>query len=160
MQALITLPLSVACYLVFAGQVSTTEIVAGVPAACLVTAFAVVRHRGQDRWMRFRAPWGRLLLSAWAALLLDTGRVGLHLMRRLLVLRESPDGATDRQPFRPGSPDRADAGRRALVTLTTSFAPNGFVLDVAPSVLMDDQPTLLIHRLVAVPPDADSEWPI
>ena len=70
------------------------------------------------------------------------------------------DGSIARQPFRPGGPDSADAGRRALASLAASFAPNGFVLDVAPSVLRADESALLMHYLVPKTPSTDVEWPV
>ena len=47
---------SIGLYLVFAGQVSGTEIAAGLPAAGLVAAYAGLRHRGESRPMRLRGP--------------------------------------------------------------------------------------------------------
>ena len=160
MLALVTFSLSMVCYLVFAGQVSTSEIIAAVPASGLIAAFAFLRHRGQDRPIQLWAPWSRLLLSLLAALLRDTGRVGGHLLRLAFVPRLHSDGSIDSQPFHPGHADPAGAGRRALVTLAASFAPNGFVLDVAPSVLLGDEPALLMHHLLPSAPHSDVEWPV
>ncbi len=151
---------STGLYLVFAGQVSGTEVAAGVPAAGLVAAYAGLRHRGESRPMRLRGPWLRLVLSPLAAVAGDAARVGVHLLRAVFVPGSRVAGTISRQPFRSGSAEPADAGRRALVTLASSLAPNGFVLDVAPSVLLPDEHALLMHRLAPARPDPDREWPV
>lgn len=157
--ALVVFLAFIGLYLVFAGQVSGTEAAAGVPAAGLVAAYAGLRHRGESRPMRLRGPWLRLVLSPTASVVGDSARVGIHLLRAL-VPGSQVAGTISRQPFRSGGPGPADAGRRALVTLASSLAPNGFVLDVAPSVLLRDEHALLMHRLAPARPDPDREWPV
>ena len=152
--------ISMGLYLIFAGQVSGTEIAAGVSAAGLVTAYAGLRHRGELRPMRLRGPWLRLVLSPMAAVAGDAARVGVHLLRAVFVPGSHVAGTISRQPFRSGDAGPDDAGRRALVTLASSLAPNGFVLDVAPSVLFRDEQALLMHRLTPARPDPDREWPV
>ena len=151
---------STGLYLVFAGQVSGTETAAGVPTAGLVAAYAGLRHRGGSRPMRLRGPWLRLILSPTAAVAGDAVRVGVCLLRAVFVSGSHVAGTVSRQPFRSGSAGPADAGRRALVTLASSLAPNGFVLDVAPSELRPDEHALLMHRLAPARPDPDREWPV
>ena len=158
--AVIVFLASTGLYLVFAGQVSGTEVAAGVPAAGLVAAYAGLRHRGGSRPMRLRGPWLRLVLSLTAAVAGDAARVGARLLRAVFVPGSQVAGTISRQPFRSGGPGPADAGRQALVTLASSFAPNGFVLDVAPSVLLPDEQALLMHRLAPTRPDPDREWPV
>ncbi len=147
-------------YLVFAGQVSGTEVAAGVPAVGLVATYAGLRHRSASRPMRLRGPWLRLVLSPMAAVAGDAARVGVHLLRAVFVPGSHVAGTINRQPFRSGSAEPTEAGRRALVTLASSLAPNGFVLDVAPSVLFRDEQALLTHRLAPARPDPDREWPV
>ena len=151
--------ISTGLYLVFAGQVSGTEIAAGIPAAGLAAAYAGLRQRGESRPMRLRGPWVRLVLSPLASVAGDVARVGAQLLRAVLVPGSRVAGTISRQPFRPGRAGPADAGRRALVTLASSLAPNGFVLDVAPSELGGGH-ALLMHRLAPGRPDPDREWPV
>ena len=158
--AFVVFLISIGLYLAFAGQVSGTEIAAGVPAAGLVAAYAGLRHQGESRPMRLRGPWLRLVLSPTAAVAGDAAWVGVRLLRAVFVSEPHVAGTISRQPFRSGSTEPADAGRRALVTLASSLAPNGFVLDVAPSVLLRDEQALLMHRLAPARPDPDGEWPV
>ena len=151
---------SAGLYLIFAGQVGGTEIAAGIPAAGLAAAYAGLLHRGEARPMRLRAPWLRLLLSSIASVVSDVARVGVQLLRAVLVPGSHVAGTVSRQPFRSGGTGPADAGRRALVTLASSLAPNGFVLDVAPSELLRGERALLMHRLAPGRPDPDGEWPV
>ena len=83
-----------------------------------------------------------------------------HKLRAIVSPKRAVAGRIDRQPFRPGRDRPADAGRRSLVTLASSFAPNGFVLDIPPSVLLGDAEILLMHRLAPSPPEPDAEWPV
>lgn len=145
-------------YLLLAGQASGTEIAAGVPVATLVAAFAVLVHGGDRRRLRLRAPWGRLAWLVCASLLRDGVRVGGVLLRAL-VAPGAVAGTIDAQPFRPGGIDPSDAGRRALVTLASSLAPNGFVLDLAPSLLLREEPRLLVHHLARAAPSPNPDWP-
>lgn len=90
------------------------------------------------------------------ALYPDLVRVGLRL---LAALKQRPDGAMGTiatQPFRRGDPeDAVAAGRRALVVLGASLAPNGYVLR-APQ----DRDVLVMHRLAAASPNPDAAWPV
>ena len=56
-------------------------------------------------------------------------------------------------PFRHG--DARDAGRRAIVTLGASLAPNGFVLRMPA-----ERDVMVMHRLVPAGQSADAEWPV
>ena len=143
------------CFLLFAGQPSWSEAGAGVPAAWLAAAFFLYSRRSEGRRLAFRrAPW-RKLATPLAALLPDAVRVGRVLLQ---TLRRRPDGecgARQAQPFLHGDDSAPDAGRRGLVTLGVSFAPNGYVLDIP-----DGADTMLVHRLQPVPPRADHMWPL
>lgn len=142
------------CYLLLAGAVSRTELCAGVLACLLVVGVALAVHRGERRRLHARVPVavvGRTLLS----LATDSIRVGvvlLHAMRRRPAGRV---GAVVEVPFRSGVERPADAGRRGVVTIAASLAPNGFVLAVPRT-----REILLMHTLAPVPPPADRNWPV
>ncbi len=158
--AVVVFLISAGLYLVFAGQVSGTEVAAGIPAAGLAAAYAGLRRRGESRPMRLRGPWLRLTLSPIASVAGDVARVGVQLLRAVLVPGSHVAGTVSRQPFRPGGTGPADAGRRALVTLASSLAPNGFVLEAPPSELLGGEHALLMHRLAPGRADPDGEWPV
>ena len=143
-------------YTVFAGDVSWTEAYAGIPAAAAIAAFVAVQHRGADRPLRLRPPL-RILFGPIGALVTDTARVGAALLRALV----SPvEGRVERLRFTPGGQTPGDAGRRAAVTLAASLTPNGFVLDLAPSALLHEEPVLLLHRLTPAKTPTDTDWPV
>jgi hypothetical protein len=143
-----------AFYLLFAGQVSSHEIAAGMVATAPATVFAVLLHRARSRWMRLTAPWLRLVGRPLATLFPDAVRVGLRLARALWRPPDGAGGFVARQPFRHGDAGADDAGRRGMVTLALSVAPNGYVMNVPAG---DD--AVLMHRLARVAPDPDPEWP-
>lgn len=142
-------------YILFAGEASATEIAAGVPAAIAVAGFTVLLHRVAGRPFRLKAPWLRVLAGPLAALLPDAVRVGRVLLRALWRRPPGAVGSMVRQPFQKGGEDPASAARRGLVTLGSSLAPNGYVLDIP-----DGEGALLLHRLAAVPSDPDQRWPL
>ena len=142
-------------YFLLAGQVSLTEIAAGVPAAVLAAGFTVLLHRASRHPFHFGAPWARVLGQPLAAVVPDAIRVGQALLRAVWQRPPGPLGVVARQPFRQGGADPSNAARRGLVTLGSSLAPNGFVV-----AFPDGEDILLLHRLVPVPPDPDREWPL
>ena len=142
-------------YILFAGQVSVTEIEAGAPAAIAAAGFTVLLHRVTERPFRLKAPWLRVLGEPLAALLPDAVRVGRALLRALWRRPPGVVGPVTRQPFQEGGEDPASAARRGLVTLGSSLAPNGYVLAIP-----DGEGALLLHRLAAVPPNPDQRWPL
>lgn len=160
MVVLAAFALSLGLYFLFAGQASGTETAAGLPAATLVAAFVWLQRRGQTRTFRLRAPWHRVLLKPLASLVTDSPKIGGMLLRAMTSPAGAVAGTIDRQPFRPGGDRAADAGRRAVVTLASSLAPNGYVLDIPPSVVLGGAEVLLMHRLAPSPPEPDAEWPI
>ena len=142
-------------YLLLAGSLSLTELIACGAVAIGIAGLATVLHLRQERRLRLSMPplaaLGRLAL----ALPLDTARVGLVLLR---TLRRRPDGplvAIAPQPFHPGGDGPEDAARRALVILGSSLAPNGFVVQLPP-----DAQALRMHRLAAAAPRRDTRWPV
>ena len=133
-----------AIYLLFAGQLSTTEAIAGVPVSLGTALYAYALRRTASRPLGLAAPWGRLMLSVAKSIVLDTGRVAAVLIR-------GGHGTSDRQPFHAGA--APEVGRRALVTLALSLAPNGFVTEIGPDELM-------LHRLTSHAPNPDRAWPL
>lgn len=143
-----------AAYVLFAGQLSLTEAIAGVPMATAVSAFVEALRRCEQRALRLRAPWLRLLRRALASLAVDAVRVGGVLLRALVHRPAAPVGRLARQPFRQGGGAPREAGRRALATLAISVAPNGYRVDAG-----GQGDVMVVHRLVDVPPAPDREWP-
>ena len=142
-------------YLLLAGALSSTELLTAVPVAMAFTGLTILLRLRRDRHVSPPWPPVRACLHALASLLLDSGRVGRALMRALLHGPADAAGTVTPQPFHVGGRrDPSDAGRRGLVILGTSLAPNGFVLGLSP-----DEKNLLLHRLVPVEPSRDTEWP-
>ena len=143
-------------YALFAGQVSTTEAIAGIFLAIVMTTYAALLRHVRHRDLNLAgAPWVRLIVRPAASLLPDAVRVGRVLLRCLWRRPAGPVGVVSRQPFRSGSNDPGDAGRRGLVTLGISLAPNGYALELA---ACDD--AVVLHRLAGAAPTADREWPL
>jgi hypothetical protein len=142
-------------YFLFAGQVSTSECSVGLPAAVIATGFAALLHRAQSRRVGLRGPWLRIIARPLADLYPDAIKVGRVLLVTLWRQPKRPLGLVIPQPFRHGDDAAGDAGRRGLVTLGMSLAPNGYVLDIP-----DGQDVLVMHRLAPAEPDPDPEWPV
>ncbi len=142
-------------YLLFAAPVSTQELIAGVPSAAAITGFALLYRRAEERRMDLRAPWFRVTRRALAAVPPDALRVGGALLRSLWGPRYAQTGLAAQQPFLHGNDTASDATRRALVVLGTSLAPNGYML-----MMPEGSETMVLHRLVQVPPRPDREWPV
>lgn len=141
-------------YLLFAGQLSGSEVIAGVPASLAAAVFALLVHRVQPRRFQVRAPWLRVVVRPIAALFPDAARVGTMLLRAMWRRPDGPLGVISQQPFRHGGNQPGDAGRRALTTLGLSLAPNGYVL-----LVPDDRDMLPVHRLAPAVMGSDPEWP-
>lgn len=144
------------CYLLLAGSLTGTELAAAIVSAAAVAGFTTIQRLYQRRPLTLTRPPARLLLRTLAAFVTDTGHVGLALFR---ALAGSTTGAATWQQFYPGGQNPHDAGRRALVTLFTSMAPNGLVLDLRPSALSEADAGLLLHRLVPASPLLNKDWP-
>ena len=140
-------------YLVFAGTVGATEIGAGLAATASVAALATAVHRQRTRSLRLLPPL-QLLLRPLLGVVVDSGRVGVVLARAVLRRPAGQAGQVVRQAFRQGGENPADAGRRGLVVLAASLAPNGYVLHIPAG-----EDTMVMHRLAPVPPSPDREWP-
>jgi hypothetical protein len=137
-------------YLVLAGEVSLSEIIAGVLAGLLATAVSLGLQAAAERQFALRAPWHRLAAGAAWALMRDIVRVALALAQ---AAAGGEGGMNARQPFAGAGAEPAAAGRRALATLFASIAPNGYVTEVTPTALE-------LHRVAPAPPAADREWPV
>ena len=146
-------------YLVLAGQVSTTEVVAGLLSALVGALLSVAARRVGGRRFRFRGvPWMVLLGRPAVVLVSDTARVGATLAHAVLQapgVHGTPKGATVLQAFARGSEDPQDAARRGLVTLGVSLTPNSYVLRI-----MDERDEMRLHRLAERKPSANRAWPL
>jgi hypothetical protein len=87
--------------------------------------------------------------------IVDSIRVGLQLARQLGHHSAGPVGVLSEQRFEFGSRAPADAGRRALVTLAVSLAPNKYVVAISPG-----QRRFILHELVHVKASPDERWPL
>ena len=140
-----------ALYLLFAGQATGSELCAGALVAMAGAALQIYLHRMGEHPLRLRAPWGRLAARTGMSLARDTltlGRVLLH-----ASIGRPARGLIQTQGFVVDG--TREAGRRAVVILAASIAPNGFVTKVVAA----DQ-TLKLHRLVATPTREDRLWPV
>ncbi len=146
-------------YLVLAGQVSTTEVVAGLLTGLAAALLSVAVRIDARRQLRFRGvPWITLLGRPALALLSDTARVGAALARVALRgpdVHGAPEGAVVRQAFAQGGSGAQDGARRGLVTLAVSLAPNSYVLRI-----MDERNEIRLHRLVERKPSPNRLWPL
>lgn len=145
----------VAFYFLFAGEISLTEMAAGLPTAAIAAAYALALRHSEAHRLRLSAPWLRVIGKPLLSVFPDALRVGRVLLRALWRRPEGQLGVIARQPFDHGGEDAASAGRRALVILGTSLAPNGYVLSSA-----EEMDALVLHRLVPVPPSPGREWPL
>ena len=142
-----------AAYGLFAGQLSLTEAMAGVPAAAIVTVYVLVLRRRAERPLRLQAPWFRLVGQVVVSVPVDAVRVGRVLLRALVRRPDGGVGRLMRQPFRQGGEAAGEAGRRGLVSLAASVAANGFMVEIPARA-----DAMVVHRLVDVPAAADQEW--
>lgn len=142
-------------YLMFAGQLSASELGIGVFAGAAIATFSLILWRHESRSLGLGAPWPRLILSPLFALPADSWRAGRVLLNALWRKPMGEIGARQKQPFQHGDDTPRAAGRRALATLAVSFAPNGYVLDIT-----DNENDMLIHRLHPTGPKADMGWPL
>jgi multisubunit Na+/H+ antiporter MnhE subunit len=146
-------------YLVFAGQVSVSEVVAGVLAGLAAALLSVaVRSKAKRRFRFHGVPWLLLLGRPALVLVTDTARAGGALARAVLhgpEVHGAPEGATVRQAFARGGDDAQDAARRGLVTLGVSLTPNSYVLRI-----LDERDEMRLHRLAEREPSANQAWPL
>lgn len=141
-------------YLLFAGSVDTTEIGAGLVVVTLTTMVMQFLHVGRSRTLRLMPPI-HVLCRPVLGVLTDSIRVGGVLLRVLWRRPDGQAGTLARQPFRQGGETADDAGRRGMMILSASLAPNGYVLHIP-----DGEDFVLMHRLASVPLSPDDEWPV
>jgi len=142
-------------YFFLAGQVSPAESVACLPAIFTATWLATRWYGVTRQPFNLHVPWPSILLRLSRALAIDSFRVMCALLAAIGRTPVREIGHFETQPFAPGGSSRADATRRALVTLGASLAPNGVVLDMLP-----EKESLVLHRLVPAPPVPDIVWPL
>ncbi len=140
-------------YLLCAGVTTADEDIAAAIAAGLAACYATLIRTKARRRFALGAPWHRVIGTPMLQLAPDAWRVALVLARSLIGPADR--GRMARQPFRHGGDDPADAGRRALVTLAISVAPNTYAAD-----LPDEAGALLLHQLRQAPSSSDREWPL
>lgn len=143
-------------YLLLAGQASGSELGAAAVVALLGTGFAAsLRHCG-GRGLSFAdRPSLRVVGRLLAALAGDSVRVGRVLARVALRGASASPGRVLVQGFRAGADTPRAEGRRALVVLGASLAPNGFVVEVEAG-----QDLMRVHHLAPAPAKADRTWPV
>jgi multisubunit Na+/H+ antiporter MnhE subunit len=118
-----------ATYLLFAGQISQTELIAGLGASLAAAAYALTARHVAEQPLNLRLPWHRVVARVAKSVVVDTIRVGLALIR-------ATPGSLSRRASAP-----ADAGHRAVAILALSLAPNGVVVDTQDG-------DVLLHQLV------------
>jgi multisubunit Na+/H+ antiporter MnhE subunit len=141
-------------YMVFAGQFSWHELLAGAVAWGLAMCFVTIVQHAGGRGFAFVFP-ARAMGKVAASLALDSGRVGAALWRAVWRRPPGAVGRLSRQGFRRGGKDPRDAGRRALIAAAKSLAPNEFVVDIP-----ERGNCLYVHSLASEPSSEDLEWPI
>lgn len=141
-----------ASYMVLAGQFSGDEVAAGVILGALGAAWhAAVMHDGARRFA-FERPALRTVGTALLGFPGATLRVGARLV---LALVRPVAGRRIEQPFHRGTvDDPRDRGRRAIVVLATSLAPDSYALNL-PSA----EETITFHAFTAAAPSRDPRWP-
>ena len=137
-------------YVVLAGQLSISEMTAGLLAGLAAAALSLMLRAAAEQRLRLRAPWQRLVPRLSLAVLRDLNRVALALAKAVMA---GHAGAIQVQPVAPAGDTAAGAGRRALAMLLASVAPNGYVLEAR-------RAALTLHHLAEAAPAADRQWPL
>ena len=152
MAALWVWPAGAASYLVLAGSLSADEIAVAVMLGALGAGWHAAILNVEARRFAFGLAAVREIGRALAGLPGATLRVGSRLATAILR------GAAGRQaevPFSIGDHTMpAEAGRRALVVLATSLAPDSYVLRIP-----ENEGSIQYHALTARMPGGDRRWP-
>lgn len=152
MTAIFTWLAGAVAYMILAGQFSTDEVAAAVVLGGLGAGWHFAVMNDGARSFAFERP---ALRSAAAALLGFPGstlRVGARLASALL---RPVEGQRIEHPFHRGtSDDPRDRGRRAAVVLSTSLAPDSYVLRLPLS-----EQAITYHSLTGAAPSRDPRWP-
>jgi hypothetical protein len=149
-KGIVVLGLLCSAYVLFVGPFSASEALAAIPAVLGGFGFAVLYGHHAERALVVRAPWSRLARRMVLTLARDTIQVGRALLHSLV---NPLSGRIALQPFEPGDSAAEAVGRRAVVTLAASLAPNGYVLRVT-------EDKLVLHQLVREPVKSDRKWPL
>jgi multisubunit Na+/H+ antiporter MnhE subunit len=143
---LLVAALSMALYLVFAGTVGTSELIAAVLIGILATLWASLLQRHSERRFRYSTELNILLPRMVRLVIQGTYRTTIALLKSALA-GTSP-GKALRVDFDPGPRDSAtDRTRRALAILAASVAPDSFI------VRLDRGREALVHSIT----DTDSK---
>ena len=134
-------------YLLLAGEITTTEILAGVGATTVAVAFAVLLRGAAQRRLRLRVPWLQVIGAPLVSLFPDAGRVALVLLRAVLRRPAGPAGSVIRQPFARHGRSR---GCRAARPGHARHLARAERLRAGPS--QTTRTRLLLHRLAPAPP--------
>jgi multisubunit Na+/H+ antiporter MnhE subunit len=134
-------------WLLLVDTLAADELAVGAVAAAIAASVAIAVHkRGYIRFQP-RLAWTREIPYLLWETVLDCGRLGDALWRRV-IKRQPVQGVTVRVPFHHGGDNGRDGARRALVNFAVSFTPNSYVVDIDP-----EADSLLVHRLVPGPLD-------
>jgi hypothetical protein len=126
-------------YLLFTGQTSRDEVVAGALTSAAATILSLVVRRSSSHKFDFTGTaWLRPLATAVASLPREVATVAMH-----LISPNPASGILETEPLSSAPPDQTSATFRAVRILAASFAPNSYGLAVV------RQDRLLLHRLVA-----------
>ena len=142
-----------AFYLLLAGQLSATELIAAAPVALTASGFTVALRHERTRPMQIGARAASVAVRGSSALLSDAVRVGGVLAHAIFRRPADSAGFFMHQPFRRGGDSARDAGRRGVVILGLSLAPNGFVVGDT------EDGSLIVHRLAPAKTSRNDEWP-
>lgn len=132
--------LSLALYLLFAGEISGSELIAGAAAA--VFAAWAAGHTTEPH--RFRlSPIGAMAAigQAFGAIPRDTVNVGAALLGALVRRSGTGRGFLARECIAESGDDSERTAQRGLAVLGRSLAPNGYAVATWPGALV-------LHRLV------------
>ena len=141
-----------ATYLVLAGQLSPDEVAAAVLLGGLGAGWHFAVLNDGARRFRFERPALRVIGASLAGLPGATLRVGARLAAALV--RPVEGRRVERVFHRGTADDPRDRGRRAVVLLATSLAPDSYALDLPVS-----EETIVFHALTGSSPGGDPRWP-
>lgn len=141
-----------ASYMVLAGQFSLDEVVTGALLGSFGAAWHAAVMRAGARCYAFDRHALREIAVAVAGLPAATVKAGAWLARSLVG---PVVGRRVEQVFAAGRQDvPTEAGRRAVVVLATSLAPDSYVLRVPL-----DEDVISYHAITGKAPDGDPRWP-
>jgi hypothetical protein len=129
-------------WMLLVAEWSTVEIVAASCVSVVAATFAEIARAKDIAPLRIPREWLSAAKTVPLVIVADFGIITWVLVRALLR-RERIEGAFRVKPFPPGgAPERAK-GIRAWVTLTATYSPNAYVIDIDP-----DHSAVLLHDLL------------